>query len=114
MADSLHGTSAVIFFILWAIDMNLVTFAYYQLKQIEPTIIGDFSLFTKFIACAGMIILWVVEIAIEITPKELRDDQVDIIEWGSMFFLCVFIYTFTWDWKNYSYLLGEVSSKEDQ
>lgn len=32
MADTLHGASAVIFFILWAINMNLVTFAYYQLK----------------------------------------------------------------------------------
>ena len=32
MFDWLHNNSAIVFFVMWAINMCLVTFAYYELK----------------------------------------------------------------------------------
>ena len=61
MAHKLHSVTAVIFFIFWAINMCLVTFAYYELKLINKSVISNFSLNIKFLSCGFLITLWIIE-----------------------------------------------------
>jgi hypothetical protein len=45
MDDPLHNTSAVIFFAFWALDMILVTIAYYRLRKFNPESNIEYHLF---------------------------------------------------------------------
>ena len=62
MAGKLHSTSAVIFFVLWAINMLLINSAFYSLKKRIPNIISNYSMCYKFIMAGLMWAIIVVEL----------------------------------------------------
>jgi hypothetical membrane protein len=59
MDDALHSTSAVIFFLLFWIDMIIVTIQYYKLRKLNPDIISSGSLYTKAVICLLSIALFI-------------------------------------------------------
>jgi hypothetical protein len=112
MDDPLHDTSAVIFFILFWIDMILVTWAYYQLRKYNPEIISCTSLVVKFVIVLLSISLIVEVGAYIINPNKANiDPATPILEWGALLFLCAFFYSFASDWKNFYYALDVPTSQ---
>jgi hypothetical membrane protein len=59
MNDTIHGGSAVIFFLLFWIDMIIVTIQYYKLRKLNPDIITTSSLYTKCVICLLSIALFI-------------------------------------------------------
>lgn len=59
MNDLIHGGSAVIFFLLFWIDMIIVTIQYYKLRKLNPDIITSSSLYTKGVICLLSIALFI-------------------------------------------------------
>ncbi len=51
------------------------------------------------------LIMLIIPSAFEMLFGSKGDMYVDIVEWGSMLNLCLWVYTFTWDFKGYRYYL---------
>lgn len=114
MDDSLHTTSAVIFFLLFWFDMILVTFTYYRLRKYNPEIISQSSLWTKIIICILSIALFVEIATYIINPnKSNTSAELGIIEWGAMIFLCAYFYSFCFDWENFFFALDIPSTLKE-
>lgn len=56
-----------------------------------------------------MVAVWAYEIYQLIKPKPPPpngdDTEVSIVEWSSMYLLCGYLYTFTWDWGLFYYYI---------
>lgn len=113
MANHLHDNCAVIFFVLFWINMILVTLTYYKLRKLNPEIISVTSLSIKFITVLLSIALIVEIAAYIINPNKANiDPETPILEWGLLFILCAYFYSFASDWKNFYYALDVPTTTE--
>ena len=101
MAGGLHSVCAVIFFILYTLNLRLVNKAYEELKQIQPDIISEKSLNYKKKVTNIIYIVIVFEIFKLLFPETFNgtDKEICIIEWVVVFGFCFYFYSFSWDWK---------------
>jgi len=107
MNQKLHGASAVIGFVGFFITMIMMTYMYTLAKKINPLIISDYSLKIKttITVTMGAIALYIVQHPFMILNDsyEWSDEQTSVIEWSIFFSICLFVFTFYWDYKGYYY-----------
>jgi hypothetical protein len=96
----LHGFGAVTFFLLWTINMVLVTKYLTKVREFNPKAITAKSLKFKKISITALIIVLIYEILKSIFGIQLFNSdppELCIAEWSTMLFLCLYVYSFKWD-----------------
>ena len=113
MVGVLHGASATMFFVLWLLNMIFVTKGYAELRKIDKTTISYCSLLYKRIVTYTFLGLAVLVLIAFLNPDLVGDavPYVPILEWAGMLALCLYLYSFTWDWKNYYYSFERYESE---
>jgi hypothetical protein len=110
MNDDLHSTSAVIFFIVWFLTVNYLTYVMRKLKKFDHRFISDISIWSKMLICSAMLACWAIEIYKSFGPQPPPnnlgiDTAVVVVEWVTTLLICLFFWTFHWDFKEFKLVM---------
>lgn len=101
----LHTPSALIFFILFEIDIIYITLYLYRLKQWDASVITQGSLLLKMVLAVYVTAVWIY--CLFHSVKENKTDYTVVLEWNAYLINLFWILSFAAEWKQIKVCLIE-------